>query len=98
MANLKRVLWHLVGGTRGGAMRVRILAIVHERPSNTNQLALELGADYKTIQHHLRVLKENRLLDVHGSRYGLTYFASAELEASWGEFEDMVRRLTLRRG
>lgn len=93
MANLKRVLWQLLGATRGGPVRIRILQAILERPSNTNQLAVRLGHDYKTIQHHLRVLVENRLLEVRGDRYGATYFPSADLEACRPEFDALVAKV-----
>lgn len=101
VANLKRVLWHLLGGTRGAPLRIAILGILRQRPSNTNQLAVELGADYKTIQHHLRVLRENRLVDTYAggpeaSRYGQTYFPTLELEASWPAYDELVERRNAR--
>jgi DNA-binding transcriptional ArsR family regulator len=91
--NLKRILWHLLGGTRGGPLRIRILQALLDRPYNTNQLAVNLGADYKTIQHHLRVLVENRLIELRGAGYGATYFPSADLEESMPEFEAIVAKL-----
>lgn len=93
MANLKRVLWQLLGATRGGPARIRILQAILHRPFNTNQLAVHLGQDYKTIQHHLRVLVENRLLEVRGDRYGATYFPSADLEACRPEFDALVAKV-----
>lgn len=94
MVNLKRILWHLLGGTRGGPLRIRILQALLDRPYNTNQLAVLLGADYKTIQHHLRVLVENRLLELRGAGYGATYFPSRDLEESMAEFDAIVARLS----
>lgn len=93
LANLKRVLWHILGGTRGGPLRIRILAELRDRPSNTNQLATAFGVDYKTIQHHLRVLCENRLLDSRGPGYGTTYFLSPDMEQSLPEFDALCARL-----
>lgn len=94
MVNLKRVLWHLLGGTRGGPLRLRILQALVDRPYNTNQLAVLLDADYKTIQHHLRVLVENRILEPRGQGYGATYFPSPDLEDSLSEFQAIVARLS----
>lgn len=96
MVNLKRILWHLLGGTRGGPLRIRILQALFDRPYNTNQLSVLLGADYKTIQHHLRVLVENRLLELRGAGYGATYFPSPDLEESKPEFDAIVARLAPR--
>src|ERR1041385_6484188 len=96
MVNLKRILWHLLGGTRGGPLRIKILQAILDRPYNTNQLAVNLGHDYKTIQHHLRVLVENRLLELRGAGYGATYFPSADLEESLPEFQHIVAKVAPR--
>lgn len=93
MVNLRRILWHLLGGTRGGPLRIRILQALMDRPYNTNQLAVVLGHDYKTIQHHLRVLVENRLLEPRGDGYGATYFPSPDLDESMAEFHAIVEKL-----
>ena len=96
MVNLKRALWHLLGGTRGGPLRIRILQALVDRPYNTNQLAVVLGHDNKTIQHHLRVLTENRLLEPRGDGYGATYFPSPDFEDSRAEFDAIVAKLVPR--
>jgi DNA-binding transcriptional ArsR family regulator len=94
MANLKRVLWHLLGGTRGGPLRIQILLRLLDRPYNTNQLASDLGHDYKTIQHHLRVLKRNRILDEQGTgQYGSVFFPTKDFEDSIAEFRAIARRV-----
>lgn len=91
---LRRILWHMLGGTRGGPTRIRILSHLIEEPSNANQLAKTLGMDYKTIQHHLRMMKKNRLIDTYGTgEYGATYFPSAELEGSMSEFINIKEKM-----
>ena len=87
LANLKRVLWHLLGGTRGGPQRIRIVALLRDRPYNTNQLAELLGADYKTVQHHLRVLRENRIASPTGDGYGAVYLLTKDMEESLSDFD-----------
>jgi len=96
MANLKRVLWHLLGGTRGGPLRIRIVALLREVPSNTNQVATQLGIDYKTAQHHLRVLVENRVLSPSGQGYGTVFLLTRDMEQSLEEFERIAAKLALR--
>ena len=94
MANLKRVLWHLLGGTRGGPLRIRILSLLRQRPYNTNQIATRLGIDYKTAQHHVRVLKQNRLIDEQGTgQYGSVFFLTSDMEASLTEFEAIAAKV-----
>jgi DNA-binding transcriptional ArsR family regulator len=93
MANLRRVLWHLLGGTRGGPLRIRILLLLRDRPYNTNQVASLLAIDYKTAQHHLRVLTENRLVSPTGDGYGAVYLFTKDMEDSLGEFDRIVAKV-----
>jgi DNA-binding transcriptional ArsR family regulator len=93
MANLKRVLWHLLGGTRGGPVRIRILLLLRDQPRNTNQVAVALGIDYKTAQHHLRVLTENRVVSPTGSGYGAVYLLTRDMEESLAEFDAIAAKL-----
>ncbi|MHB8605282.1 MAG: ArsR/SmtB family transcription factor [Thermoplasmatota archaeon] len=95
MANLKRVLWHLLGGTRGGPLRIRILMLLRERPYNTNQIALMLGVDYKTAQHHMRVLVENHVVSSTGSGYGAVFLFTRDMEESLAEFDAISRKVVL---
>lgn len=93
MVNLKRVLWHLLGGTRGGPLRIRVLVLLRDRPYNANQLATALGVDYKTVQHHLRVLVENRLLSPAAEKYGAVYFLTKDMEESLPEFDRIAAKV-----
>lgn len=93
MARLDRVLWHLLGGTRGGPLRVKILLLLRDRPSNCNQVAVRLGIDYKSAQHHLRVLTENRVVSPTGDGYGAVYLPTPDMEASWEAFERIAAKV-----
>ncbi len=94
LARLTRVLWHLLGGTRGGPLRIRILRELEDRPFNTNQLAENLGIDYKTAQHHLRVLTENRVVSPTGTGYGAVFLFTPEMEESREVFHDIAARVS----
>ena len=93
MARLKRVLWHLLGGTRGGPMRIRIIHLLRDRPSNTNQVTRALGIDYKTAEHHLRVLTENRIVSPTGEKYGAVFLLTPEMEESMAEFDQIAAKI-----
>ncbi len=96
MANdtyIKRLLWFVFAGSRGGLNRLRIIAALKEKPQNTNQLAKELGLDYKAIQHHIRVLEKNNLITRVGEKYGITYFISTFLEVNIETFEEIETKL-----
>ena len=74
-------------------MRARLIQAMRLQPGNMNQLAKRLGVEYRTIQHHIEVLKKNSLVSATGERYGLTYFLSPWLEAHIEIFDDLCRKL-----
>ena len=71
---MRKVLWWLIGGARGGKNRLRIIRALQDHPMNANQLAETLDLDYKTVRHHLSLLEENAVLETMGEGYGQTYF------------------------
>ncbi len=78
---VKKLLYWLVAGSRGGENRGRMLMLLKDRPMNAKQIADALDLDYKTVQHHLDVLKKNTLIDNIGEGYGKAYTISPEMEA-----------------
>ena len=89
----KRLLWFIFGASRGGLNRLRIISSIKEKPLNTNQLAKELGLDYKAIQHHIKILEKNNLITKIGEKYGVTYFISTFLEVNMETFEEIAAKL-----
>jgi len=90
---IKIVFWLLFVGSRGGTNRIRIMSVLRNRPRNRNQLATELGLDYKNIQHHIKVLEGNNLVKKIGNLYGVTYYVSALFENNEIVFDEIVARL-----
>lgn len=89
----KRLLWFVFAGSRGGLNRLRIISSLKEKPLNTNQLAKELGLDYKAIQHHIKILEKNNLITKIGEKYGVTFFISTFLEVNMELFEEIATKL-----
>ncbi len=89
----KRLLWFVFAGSRGGLNRLKIVSILKNTPLNANQLAKELGLDYKAIQHHMRVLEKNNIITKVGEKYNVTYFVSNFLEANMESFNEIVGKL-----
>lgn len=89
----KRLLWFIFAGSRGGLNRLKIILSIRQNPQNTNQLAKELGLDYKAIQHHIKVLEKNNLISRMGEKYGITYFVSTFLEVNMEAFEEIAKKL-----
>lgn len=90
---IRRLLWYVFTASRGGLNRIRIVLALKERPHNANQLANELGIDYKAIQHHLKVLQKNNLIIRDGQKYGAAYLSTTCLDANLDVFEKIVTKL-----
>ena len=89
----KRLLWFVFAGSKGGPNRIRLISAIRKTPLNANQLAKELGLDYKAIQHHLNVLDKNNLIAKVGDKYGATFFISTFLEVNIETFDEIVTKL-----
>ena len=90
----KRVLWSLIAGTRGGANRARILDLINSYPANANQIATDLGLDYKTVLHHIRALSENGLIITDNKEsYGTMYFLSPLMEKNFETLKEILDRI-----
>ncbi|WP_458190743.1 winged helix-turn-helix domain-containing protein [Haladaptatus sp. NG-WS-4] len=88
---MRKVLWWLVGGARGGKNRFRIIEALRDEPMNANQLSNELDLDYKTVRHHLKMLEENNVLTTMGDGYGKMYFLSDEMEDNLDILDEVAR-------
>jgi len=89
----KIVFWILFVGSRGRTNRIRIMSALRNKPSNRNQLAIELGMDYKGIQHHIKILEGNNLVTKIGNKYGVTYCVSVLFENNETVFDEIVNKL-----
>jgi len=91
---LKRVLWYLIGSTKGGVNRAKIIDLINSHPANANQIASELDLDYKTVIHHLRVLLDNGLVITDNKdSYGATYFLTPLMENNYQSFQEILARI-----
>ncbi len=92
----KTLFWLLFAGSRGSDNRIRIMSVLRKRPLNKNQLSTELGIDYKGIQHHLQILKENNLVTQVDNKYASLFFVSTFFEANEAVFDEIVIKLKKR--
>jgi DNA-binding transcriptional ArsR family regulator len=88
-----RLLWFLFAGTRGGDNRIKILDLLIKNPLNINKISEELQLDYKTIQHHTRILEKNNLITRMGDKYGILYFISNYLEKNIESYYNIKKKL-----
>ena len=90
---MKKVLWWLILGTRGGINRAKIIKKLKERPYNAHQLAEELNVNYRTIRHHIKILEDSEVVKSAGEKYGKMYFLSENMEKNYGDFEAIWRQV-----
>jgi predicted transcriptional regulator len=94
LLSFKRSLWNTLAGTRGGITRIRILALLRQRPYNVNQLHEKLNLDYKTIQHHIKVLTSFNIIATEDKeKYGSMYFLSPTLEKNIYLFDEIMAKV-----
>ena len=93
---MKRVLWWLIAGSKGGENRARIIQLLHERPYNANQITLSLHLDYKTIRHHLDVMKKHQVIRSTDEGYGSMYFLTEQMEAKYTDFMEIWKQIDLK--
>ncbi len=92
--SFRRIMVYLFVGSRGGQNRVRIVETLRTEPSNPNKLSEKLNLDYKTIQHHLKMLEENGvIIPNEKGAYGAVFFLTPYFEkyfesvkAMWAKF------------
>ena len=89
---MKRIIYWLFAGTKGGPTRAQIVKAIKERPRNANQLSEDLGFDYKTIKHHIKMLLDNKLIVATGEKYAKLYFLSDDFEKNYHIFEEIWER------
>jgi DNA-binding transcriptional ArsR family regulator len=93
---LRRLLWFLLGGKRGGENRARIIQCVRVRPRNLNQLANELGLQYKAVQHHVKILQSSLLVVPSGEGYGTLYMLHPWFKHHIEIFDEVCAKLGIR--
>jgi len=89
----RKLLMFLFTGARGGFTRLRIVMLLLEKSFNTHQLALELGLDYKAVQHHMKILEKNNLVSKIGEKYGAVFHISNFLEYNIGALNEAIDKL-----
>jgi DNA-binding transcriptional ArsR family regulator len=91
---MKKILWWLIAGTKGGVNRARIIHLLNQRPYNAHQLAEKLGLDYKTVRHHIKVLEDNNIITASGEKYGTMYFLSSSMEENYELFQQIWKEIS----
>ena len=84
---------YLLVGTKGGANRLQMIRLLKDEPMNANKMGERLGLDYKTIQHHVKILQENNVIVASAAgSYGAMYFLTPYVEKNFAVLEEMWAR------
>jgi PAS domain S-box-containing protein len=81
----KKLLCHLIEGSRGGKTRAKIMKSLIGKSYNAHQLADILDLDYKTIRHHLDVLSKHGMITGESDGHLTLYFISKNIESDLNE-------------
>lgn len=84
---------YVLTGMRGGMNRIDILKLLLKDRLNANQIKEKLGIDYKTVQHHLRLLIKNKFIAVSGNKYGAFYHITEEFKIHKDEFNQILAKI-----
>ena len=64
---VKKLFSEVFTGMQGRYSRLKIILTLAENPMNTFQLSKKLGYDYKSVQHNIKILEKNHLIEKIGS-------------------------------
>lgn len=62
----------IVARMRGSSTRIKLLNVIISEEKNKHQIAKEIGIDWKTVDNHVKMLMQNRLIEeklVDASKY-----------------------------
>lgn len=91
--HLKDLFSSVFTGMSGRYTRMRIICAITEVPMNSLELSKKLNLDYKTIQHNIKVLESNNLIDREGEGYGDVFFASELISSNLPTLYKVIRKV-----
>ena len=66
---------------------------LNKRPYNANQLTQMFSLDYKTVRHHLDVLRKHHVITAMGEEYGTMYFLSESMKTNFEDFLEIWKQV-----
>ncbi|MGC8608621.1 MAG: ArsR/SmtB family transcription factor [Thermoplasmata archaeon] len=89
----RRLIWWLFFATRGGEMRKKIIQFLSANPSNIYQISTGLKVNYRTVEHHVKILEENHIISSVGEKYGKTFFVSSTFRDKFPIIEEYEMKM-----
>ena len=89
----KMILWSIIGGTRGGVNRAKILNIISKTPMNANKIATILNLDHKTVLHHVKILAKNNLIVKAEKNYAAEFELTKIMKDNQNVLEEIIQKI-----
>ena len=89
----KMILWSIIGGTRGGVNRAKILNTISETPMNANKIATVLNLDHKTVIHHVKILSKNNLVVKAEKNYAAEFELTEIMKDNQNVLEEIIQKI-----
>ncbi len=90
---VKKLFSEVFTGMQGRYSRLKIVLVLVEDPLNTFQLSKKLGYDYKSVQHNLKILEKNHLIEKVGKDYGSMFFISELLSNNFPTLLKVIEKV-----
>ena len=87
------ILWSIIGGTRGGVNRAKILNTIRETPMNANKIATVLNLDHKTVIHHVKILTKNNLVVKAEKNYAAEFELTKIMKDNQNMLEEIIQKI-----
>ncbi len=94
--HMNKLLSSVFTGMSGRYTRMRIICAITEQPMNARGLSKKLELDYKTIQHNIKVLESNSLIDREGEGYGDMFFPSDLITSNLPTLYKVIRKVEIK--
>lgn len=78
---------------KGGKTCAKIIEKIIDRPYNINQLANELDVYYNTVQYHIQIMRDNKLVENKDDSYGSLYEPSPKLLNEIDTFNEIKKKI-----
>ncbi len=91
--HMNKLLSSVFTGMSGRYTRMRIICALTDEPMNARELSKKLELDYKTIQHNIKVLESNSLIDREGEGYGDIFFPSDLITSNLPTLYKVIRKV-----
>ncbi len=87
-----RLIWWLLVGTRGGKTRSKIIELIKDEPKNINKISNEMNVNYRTIEHHIKIMLDNKVIMPIGDGYGKSYVLSQYYRSNYFLIEEILKK------